>query len=248
MHPVCFKIGSFVVYWYGVFVATGIIVASLIFQSQARKKGYSDDVSGQIILFTIIAGIIGARLVHVLSYFHYYARNPVEIIMIRNGGLAIQGGILFGIFGLIFAAKRAKVNVLQTFDMVAMVVPVGQAIGRIGCLFHGCCYGKPTDKWFAIKFPFLDTPVHPTEIYYFFGDLLIFFILYLFSKDKHQDGEIAAWYFIFFGSLRYWVDYFRGDLIRGSLGFYPTQIYGIICFLIGALWIFRIFFSRQKMI
>ncbi|HOK80090.1 MAG TPA: prolipoprotein diacylglyceryl transferase [bacterium] len=248
MHPVCLKIGNFVIYWYGVFVALGIIVSSFVFQLKARKTGYSDEISGKIIFYTVLSGIIGARIVHVLAYFHYYMRNPVEIIMLRNGGLAIQGGILAGLLGLIYISKKLNVNVRQNLDMVASVVPLGQAIGRIGCLFHGCCYGKPSTHWFSIKFPFLETRVHPTEIYYFIGDLAIFFLLYLFSRDKHQDGEIAAWYLIFFGSLRYWIDHFRGDLIPGMFGFYQTQIYGIICFLIGAFWIFRLFFANQKMI
>jgi len=248
VHPVCLKIGNFVIYWYGVFVALGIIVSSIVFQWKARKKGYSDEISGKIIFYTVLSGIVGARIVHVLAYFHYYMRNPVEIIMLRNGGLAIQGGILAGILGLIYISKRLNVNVRQNLDMVAFVVRLGQAIGRIGCLFHGCCYGKPSTHWFSIKFPFLDTRVHPTEIYYFIGDLAIFLLLYLFSRDKHHDGEIAAWYLIFFGSLRYWIDHFRGDLIPGVFGFYPTQMYGIVCFLIGAYWIFRLFFTNQKMI
>lgn len=248
MHPVCFKIGSFVVYWYGVFVALGVVIASIFFQREARRNGYSDEVTGRIIFYTIAFGIIGARIVHIFSYFHYYMRNPFEIIMIRNGGLAIQGGILFGIAGLIFAARRTKVDVLKTVDMVAKYVPLGQAVGRIGCFFHGCCYGKPSNGWFAVRFPFLENSVYPTQIYYFLGDLVIFLLLYLFSRDKQKDGETTAWYFIFFGAFRYWMDQYRGDLIPGALGFYPTQIYGIICFLIGALWIFRISFARQKMI
>ncbi|MCX7705391.1 MAG: prolipoprotein diacylglyceryl transferase [bacterium] len=240
MHPVCFKIGDFTVYWYGVFVALGVMVVAFLFQREARKSGYSDEVSGRIIFYTVVAGIIGARMVHVLSYSHYYIRNPLEIIMIRNGGLAIQGGILFGIAGLIYASKKTGADALKMLDMVAKYVPLGQAIGRIGCFFHGCCYGRTTDRWFAVKFPFLEKAVYPTQIYYFIGDIVIFFLLVIFSRDKQKDGELTAWYFIFFGAFRYWMDQYRGDLIPGTLGFYPTQLYGIICFLIGALWIFRI--------
>lgn len=246
MHPVCFKIGSFVVYWYGVFVAFGVVIASVLFQKKARENGISDNISNTIIFYTIISGLVGARLVHVLSYSNYYMRNPLEIIMIRNGGLAIQGGILFGLLGLIYAAKKTGMSVLKVTDMVVLYVPLGQAIGRIGCFLHGCCYGKSSNHWFSVKFPFLENSVHPTELYYFAGDLIIFFLLRVFSKDKQKDGETTAWYFIFFGALRYWVDQFRGDLIAGTTGFYPTQIYGIICFLIGAFWIFRIFFSVRK--
>ncbi|HOC02571.1 MAG TPA: prolipoprotein diacylglyceryl transferase [Candidatus Ratteibacteria bacterium] len=248
MHPECFRIGNFVIYWYGIFVALGVVISCLLFQNSAKKNNIPEDVSGRIILYTIIFGIIGARVIHVFSYYHYYFRNPIEIIMIRNGGLAIQGGILFGILGLVYGARRTKVDVLQTLDLAAAVVPLGQAIGRIGCLLHGCCYGRSSDRWYSLKFPFLDTRVEPTQIYYFIGDLIIFLFLYLFSKDKHKNGEITAWYFIFFGSFRYWIDQFRGDLIPNAYGFYPTQVYGIICFLIGAFWIFRIFFFRQKTI
>ncbi|MCM8816123.1 MAG: prolipoprotein diacylglyceryl transferase [Candidatus Omnitrophica bacterium] len=240
MHPVCFKIGNFVVYWYGVFVAMGVILTAFLFQREARKNGYSDEVSGKIIFYTVLAGIIGARIAHVFSYSHYYIRNPLEIIMIRNGGLAIQGGILFGMIGLILAARKFGTDVMKVLDMVAKYLPLGQAIGRIGCFFHGCCYGRPSEKWFAIKFPFLEKSVYPTQIYYFIGDIIIFSILYFFAKDKQNDGEITGWYFIFIGAFRYWIDQYRGDLIPGTLGFYPTQIYAILFFLIGALWIFRI--------
>ncbi len=248
MHPECFRIGNFVIYWYGIFVAIAVLVCCFLFQQTAKKHGYSEEISGKIIFSTVIAGIIGARLVHVFSYYHYYFRNPIEIVMIRNGGLAIQGGILFGILAMVYSAKQARVNVLHTLDMAAAVIPLGQAIGRIGCFLHGCCYGCPSNQWFSVKFPFLDIRVIPTQLYYFLGDMLIFLFLYLFSKDKHRNGEIAAWYFIFFGTLRYWVDQFRGDLIPNSYGLYSTQIYAIICFLIGAFWIFRIFLEPQKTI
>ncbi len=247
MHPVFLKMGDFVIYWYGVFVALGVVVASLLFQRKATKLEYSEKDTGTIIFYAVIFGILGARIIHIFSYLNYYMRNVMEIFMIRNGGLAVHGGILFGMIGLLLAIKKTGKDIGKTFDIVALYVPLGQAIGRIGCFFHGCCYGKPSDGFFSVRFPFLEHPVHPTQLYYFAGDLAIFFILLLFSKDKQNDGEIAAWYLMFFGALRYWIDQFRGDLIVGSTGFYPTQIYAIICFLIGALWIFRIFF-RQKII
>jgi phosphatidylglycerol:prolipoprotein diacylglycerol transferase len=247
MHPVFLKIGNFVIYWYGVMVAAGALVGSFIFQSLARKRSYSESEINRIIFVTLASGIIGARIVHVFANYHYYSRHILEIIMLRNGGLAIQGGILFGLAALIVLLKTMKLNVAGTLDMVALSVPVGQAIGRIGCFLNGCCYGKQSNCFIGVTFPGVERRVHPTELYYMAGDLLIFWFLLLFYHDKHQDGEIAAWYLIFFGSLRYWLDHFRGDLIPSEIGLYSTQIFGIICFLAGALWIFRISF-RQKTI
>ena len=130
-------------------------------------------------------------------------------------------------------------------DMIAICAPVGQAIGRIGCFLNGCCYGSETQGWWGVKFSCLENPVHPTELYLSAGDLLVFFILYLFYREKHQEGEITGWYLIFFGSLRYGIDFLRGDLIPNSIGLYPTQIFAAAVFLIGAFWIFSITFRKK---
>ncbi|MFA5646564.1 MAG: prolipoprotein diacylglyceryl transferase [Candidatus Ratteibacteria bacterium] len=240
MCPVFLKIGNFIIYWYGVMVAVGVLVSSLFFQFIARKKGYSDDFTSKLIFLLLLAGFLGARLVHVAVNFQYYFRHPLEVFLFRNGGLAVQGGILVGFFSLWIFLRLKKANIREIFDLVALALPIGQVFGRVGCFLNGCCHGRKTDAWYGVQFPFLPHTVHPLQLYYALGDCIIFLFLLLFFHEDHYDGEIAGWYLIFFGALRYSLDFLRGDLVGNGIGLYSTQLFANFLFFIGAYWIFRI--------
>ncbi|MCM8767637.1 MAG: prolipoprotein diacylglyceryl transferase [Candidatus Omnitrophica bacterium] len=238
MCPVFIKIGSFVIYWYGVLVAIGVFVSVAIFQKESLKEGYNEKLISQIVFWTILTGIIGARFLHIFVNFYYYILHPLEILKLRNGGLAVEGAILFSLIFLILFSKIKNISTIKLLDTISISVPIGQAIGRIGCFLNGCCYGKETNFFFGVKFPFLERKVHPTELYYSFLYIILFFLLKKLSqKFKKGEGFIFSSYLIGFSLIRYFVDFLRGDLNKTSLGLYPTQIIAIIIFIIGGVYL-----------
>ena len=241
MHPVFIKIGNFVIYWYGVMVAVGVFLSSFLFSKYATKCGYSQKVISEIVFWIVIIGIIGGRLFHIIAHFSYYHRHPFEILRIRNGGLSVQGAIFSSLLFLVLYLKIKRMGVMKMLDMLAVFVPLGQAIGRIGCFLNGCCYGKPTNFFLGVKFPFLEEKVHPTQLYYTFLYFLLFFGLYNFTKKERKDGEIVAVYLLSFGLIRYLVDFLRGDLLPTIFGLTLTQLLGIFTFMVGSLWLSWIF-------
>lgn len=238
MHPVCLKIGNFIIYWYGVFVTMGVFISVWLFQKDAIKEGYSEKVISEIFFGTVLSGIIGARFLHILVNIHYYVLHPLEIIKIRNGGLAVEGAIIFSLVFLVLYSKIKKISTFKVLDEVAIFVPLGQAIGRIGCFLNGCCYGKETNFFLGIKFPFLEKKVHPTQLYYSFSYILLFFLLYKLSKKlKKGEGFIFSIYLIAFAIIRYFIDFLRGDLKKTIWELYPTQIIAILIFLFTGIFI-----------
>ncbi|MCM8818526.1 MAG: prolipoprotein diacylglyceryl transferase [Candidatus Omnitrophica bacterium] len=245
MHPIFIKIGNFVIYWYGVLVAIGIFIAVWLFQKDSLREGYEEKVISEIIFGTILSGIIGARFLHILVNIHYYILHPLEIIKIRNGGLAVEGAIIFSLIFLILYTKIKRILTLKLLDEIAIFVPVGQAIGRIGCFLNGCCYGKKTDFFLGVKFPFLDKKVHPSQLYYSFSYILLFFLLYKLSKKfKKGEGFIFSIYLISFAIIRYFIDFLRGDLKETMWGLYSTQIIAILIFLFTGIFIILKFLMK----
>ncbi|MCM8804122.1 MAG: prolipoprotein diacylglyceryl transferase [Candidatus Omnitrophica bacterium] len=232
MHPIFLKIGNFVIYWYGVFVAIAVFVSVYLFQKEAIKEGYDEKIISQIIFWTIFFGIIGGRFLHIFVNLPYYYLHPLEILKIRNGGLAVEGAIIFSLFFLILYSKIKRISTIHLLDTISIFVPLGQAIGRIGCFLNGCCYGKYTDFFFGVKFPFLEKKVHPTQIYYSTSYLILFFVLKNLSiKLKKGEGFIFSTYLIGFSLIRYFIDFLRGDLKKTSLDLYSTQIIAILIFI-----------------
>lgn len=244
MYPEFLKIGNFVIYWYGVMVAMGVFVAIMLFQRQMRLAGYEERLISQTIFVAVLGGIVGGRFLHILVHNHYYFRHPLETLRIRNGGLAGQGAVIFGFLSLVWYFRAKKIRGLPIFDQMVLFVPIGEAIGRIGCFLNGCCYGKIARLPWAVKFPFLAEKVHPTQIYYSLSDLLIFVILYTFFKSKHRDGEILGWYFLLNGIQRYLIDNLRGDLLKGRFDFTATQLISVAIVILSAIYLTALIFKK----
>ena len=244
MHPILFKIEGLTIYTYGLFVAGGIAISFFLGLRRSRRLDIPEQIIYNLIFLAILVGIIGARLIHITAGWSYYQRHFWEIFMLRRGGLAIQGGLLFGLASGVWYLRRKKIAVRPTIDTFFLYLPLGQAIGRLGCFFNGCCYGKPSTLPWAINFPFLTYRVHPTEIYYVLSDATLFLILYIFSRTETKPGELTAWYLIFYGFTRSAIDNLRGDLPPGFLGLYTTQWYAVVFALIGIITLIR---CRQRL-
>ena len=154
--------------------------------------------------------------------------DPGFILDTLSDGFVVYGGILGGILAGWIYCKSKKVDVWKYFDLVMPSVALAQGFGRIGCLLAGCCYGKETDSIFAITFHESEfapnnVPLIPTEIYSSVLDFAHFALLLFIASRKKKDGQVAACYLIFYSIGRFTLEFFRGDLIRGSVGVLSTS-------------------------
>lgn len=245
MHPEFVKVGSFVIYWYGVFVAAGVLASSMVFQKISCRYGYPPQLTSSIIFWVVIWGLIGGRLLHIGVHLPYYYRHPFDIIRIRNGGLAVEGAVISALIFIIVYSRIKRFNLKEMLDIISLATPLGQAIGRIGCFLNGCCYGRPADIFLGIKFPFSDTKLHPTQLYYSILYILLFIFLWHLYKRRVKSGIIFSSYILCFSLIRYLVDMLRGDLSLTSFGLYPTQVIAILLFILGLIWLLSILFERS---
>jgi phosphatidylglycerol:prolipoprotein diacylglycerol transferase len=236
MHPTLIRIGSFTIHTYGVFVAVGFLVGIALAMREARRIG--EDATGILDLsfYILIWAIVGSRLLYVVMNYQAYAGNPLEILKLWKGGLTFQGGLLASCLTLFWYAKKYCIKLGRLADILAPSVAIGQAFGRIGCFFAGCCYGKETHLYWAITFRDPESlapvgiPLHPTQIYHALSLFLIFLILMGIRRFKTFEGEIAWSYLLLHSVQRSFIENFRGDVERSLFGGIttPTQVISII--------------------
>lgn len=216
-------------------LAIAVIVCSLLLSREAKKIGVSSELIYDLVFNVIIGGILGARLFYIILNVQYFIQNPKEIIMVQNGGLAIQGGLVCGFLAGVWFLKRKKVSVISMLDIAAPYVALGQAIGRVGCFLNGCCFGKPV-SW-GVYFPVHHDHLHPTQLYLTAGYLFIFFTLRKLFKKGLPQGKIFTLYVMLACTLRFVVEIFRADHYRMFLGFSVYQIVSLVLFAIAVIFL-----------
>ena len=144
MNRVALDLGPIQIYWYSIFIFLGILIACFVIYKEAKKRKIEEDFLVNLIFNSLIFGIIGARLYYVLFNLPYYIKNPIEILQIWNGGLAIHGGILTALIFILLYSKKHKVNQLKIIDILVVGLIIGQAIGRWGNFFNQEAYGRIT--------------------------------------------------------------------------------------------------------
>jgi phosphatidylglycerol:prolipoprotein diacylglycerol transferase len=164
--------------------------------------------------------------------------------MLQRGGLAIFGGIIFGSAFAWVYIKKNKMGLLATADLLVPFIALGQAIGRIGCLLNGCCYGKPSV--FGIYFPALGQKLIPTQLYSSLLLFLIFFILRFMQERKHLPGQIMYSYFFLYSIKRFAIEFFRNDSPRIFHGLTVFQILSLALFFFSLAMLIRTFTLKNK--
>ncbi|MBA2123366.1 prolipoprotein diacylglyceryl transferase [bacterium Unc6] len=230
MRQILFHIGPFAVYSYGLFLAIGIFLAMAVIKKFSRV---SPSIVNSLSIWTVIGGIIGARLFYVFLNIAYYIQSPLEVFAIHKGGLVLYGGIAGGlILGFIFCKIR-KLNFWQILDDVAMGLPLGMASGRLGCFLNGCCYGKETQVLWAVKYPDILYKVHPVQIYEALLLVFLFFVIYGFRKAFKAKirGDVFLLCIIFYAIIRFFMEFLRGDHPEGVSGLFQIiSIFIIVSF------------------
>ena len=236
---------------YGIIIGIGVVFAFLLVARQARKRGMNDDDFYDLGLYLLIFGVIGARLYYVIFEWDYYKNDLKEILNIREGGLAIYGGIIAGTITLFVWCKLKKQNVFQIGDVAFQGVLVGQIIGRYGNFTNREVFGGYTNNPFAMRLPinavrYRDISediaahiepgtnyiqVHPTFLYESFYNLCLLVLIILFEKKKAFDGEVILWYLGGYGIGRFIIEGIRTDrLTIGNTNLAISQLLGISLF------------------
>ncbi|MBF0504351.1 MAG: prolipoprotein diacylglyceryl transferase [Candidatus Omnitrophica bacterium] len=209
MHPILFTIGSFTIYSYGVMLALSVLVCTYLLSRDAARYNISQDTAYDLVFWCMLWGIIGARIFYIFITWSYYSNNLMEMLMLQKGGLAWQGGFLGGTLAGVWFARRKKLFLKPVMDLVAPYIALGQSIGRIGCFFNGCCYGRSV-SW-GIYYPVHGARLHPTQLYETAGLFLIFLILKEAQKKKYEPGFIFILYLWLAALERFIVEFYRAD-------------------------------------
>ena len=199
--PVAFTAFGKDIYWYGIIIAAGFLLAVFYMLSRAKDFGITQDDVLDMILWAVPIGVICARLYYCIFYWELYADDPISILYIWEGGLAIYGGIIGGAITLLVVAKAKKIPAPVLLDVAGMGVIIGQLVGRWGNFMNREAHGAVTDTF--LKMGLQDasgvvTYYHPTFLYESVWNLIGFIGLHLFSKKRKFDGEVfllyVAWY------------------------------------------------------
>jgi phosphatidylglycerol:prolipoprotein diacylglycerol transferase len=252
MHPVLFHIGAINIYTYGVLVAAGVLFGLWWARRQAPRAGLDPDKVWNMGIYSVLAALVLAKIWLVFSAWDYYLANPREIFSIstfQSGG-TFYGGVTGAVLTMFLYTYFQKMPILPVLDTCVAGLPLGHAIGRLGCFAAGCCYGKPTTLPWGVEFTnpaaeqLAGTPLgihlHPTQLYEASVEFLNFFILVWIGKRQRFTGQIIGAYLMLYGVERGTIEFFRGDPGR-TLMFHDSvslmQLVSVALILTGAfLW------------
>lgn len=255
MDRVALDLGFIQIYWYSIFIFVALLVACTVIYKEAKKRGIDEDTLINMTFGTVIFGIIGARLYYVLFNLPYYSKNIVEIFEIWNGGLAIHGGIIFGLLSIIVFCKKRKINVMRMLDIIVVGLIIGQAIGRWGNFFNSEAYGAITtlEKLQSQGIPqfiidgmyILGEYRQPTFFYESVGCIFGFLAMLIIRCGKYlKRGNLTAFYLVWYGMLRFLIEGLRTDsLMLGPIKM--AQAVSLLFVLTGII-IFIINLKRSK--
>ena len=191
-NPIAFYIGNLPIRWYGILIACGILAAMVILFRRASYHGVMADDLLDVLLLVIPCGIVGVRLYYVLFQWKEYVDDPLQILNLRAGGLAIHGGLIAGLAAAFFMSHRKGIRFFNLLDLAAPAIALAQAIGRWGNYFNSEAHGSHTDLPWAITV--MGDTVHPTFLYESLWCLMLFFILSAVDRHRRFDGQVICLY------------------------------------------------------
>ena len=241
--PVAFEVFSLEIRWYSLAYIFGIVLGWIYCKKKLIKDPIVRDLFDDFITYLIIGIILGGRIGYALFYnFSYYINNPLEILMVWNGGMSFHGGLIGVILSCVIFGKKYKINSFIFLDLVALSAPIGIFFGRIANFINSELYGRATDLPWGVQFVLIDNiKRHPSQIYEaFFEGIILFFILNYLFKRKYivTPGKLSALFLIFYSLFRYSLEFFRvPDPQIGFLFLNSTlgQIISLLFFVIGVL-------------
>ena len=220
------QVGPITIHMYGLMIAIGVFLALVVSLHRARKLGLDENVIYDILYCAIIGGALGTRILYYITVIPDIIKEP-SILWNFKEGYVVYGGVIGGVIAGAIYCKKKGVAFLKYFDLVMPQVVMAQGVGRFGCFFAGCCYGRETDLPFGItytisKFAPNNIALMPTQLISSAGDFLIFVILLCYAKRKKIDGTVGAMYLILYSIGRFLVEFLRADE-RGAVGALSTS-------------------------
>ncbi len=233
MHPVLFDLGRVTVYTYGVLLAAAYLLGLQLAMRRARSRGLDHTRVLDLGIYIIISALVGAKLLLLAVDVGTYTANPRELLTLLRSGGVFYGGLILAVTVALWYIRRVGLPLWTTCDVFAPGIALGHVVGRIGCLFAGCCYGKPTTLPWGITFtdPFaasnvgtpLNVALHPTQLYEAGAEALILgLLLATESRGRRYPGRTFWWYMLLYAISRYVIEMFRGDP-RGTVLIFSTS-------------------------
>ena len=237
-----FSVFGLPVYSYGLIIGFGVVLAFIYATRETKRKGISQDDFLNMFLIAVPVAIICARLYYVAFNWDYYSVNPVEILNIRGGGLAIYGGVLGAFAVVLIYCRKKKICIGTAFDILALSFLIGQSIGRWGNFVNGEAFGSYTSMPWAMTIEcdgvLIANSVHPTFLYESLFNTLGFIVLCVYKKRQVFEGELACCYMIWYGTGRMLIEGLRADSLY--LGpFRVSQLLSAMLVLVGIVLIIK---------
>ena len=239
---VAFTIGSKAIYWYGIIIAVGFLLAVLYALKRSDQFGFTQDNIIDMLLCAVPAAVVCARLYYCIFRWDLYRDNPVSMIYIWEGGLAIYGGVIGAVLGVIAYTKAKKISTAAMLDVGGLGLMIGQCIGRWGNFINREAHGGITDGF--LRMGLTDSTgstvyVHPTFLYESLWNLLGFVILHFYSKRRKYDGQIFVMYLGWYGLGRMFIEGLRTDsLYLGNTNLRVSQLLAGICLVFAVIFFF----------
>ena len=233
-------IGPFTIHGYGLMIGIGVIAAYLTAEYRARKLKLDADQIFSLVIWCLVFGGLGSKLLYCLTMLDVILADPPYLLHSLANGWVVYGGLIGGVLGGFLFCCYKKINFLSYFDLALPSVALAQGFGRIGCFLAGCCYGRPTDSTIGITFTnsaYAPNGISliPTQLISSGLDFLHFFVLLYIARHKKAEGQVGGFYLIFYSIGRFILEYFRGDMERGSVGELSTSQFIAIFTLIAGI-------------
>ena len=233
MYPRLFEFGPITVYTYGVLLALAYLAGLKLAMVRAQARGLDANRVLDLGIYIIISALVGAKLLLLVTDYQTFSRDPRELLTLARSGGVFYGGLILAVGVALWYIRRIGLPLWTTCDVFAPGVALGHVVGRFGCFFAGCCYGKPTKLPWGITFtdPFaaanvgtpLGVPLHPTQLYEAGAELVILAVLLATERKGRPFAGRTFWlYMLLYAVSRFFIEFFRGDE-RGAVGVFSTS-------------------------
>ncbi len=233
MYPRLLELGPITVYTYGVLLAAAYLFGLQLARVRAKQRGLDANRVLDLGIYIIISALVGAKLLLLITDFKSFTADPRELLTLARSGGVFYGGLIVAVIVALWYIRRVGLPLWTTCDVFAPGIALGHVVGRFGCLFAGCCYGKPTTRPWGITFtdPFaaanvgtpLGVALHPTQLYEAGAELLILIVLLVTErKGRPFPGRTFWLYMLLYAISRFIIEFYRGD-DRGTVGMFSTS-------------------------